>query len=269
MSAPQVNLNAQIANQRFLQDLSIEHGPIPMLGRFFLEAVGALNDLGIALEVATPEQLVTANLDNSDNWLPLVQTFDPRWSDVTTDNQISLIARKNGRVVAAHAMRYFDWRATTYHDEIESFRLLYRDPDRDRLPGETVTITSTAARTITGRVAFSGAAWCHPEMRGNGLSRIMPRLGKALALAHWDIERIVAIMNEGVHSKGFAPRFGYHGVDWGVRFENCRCGIVYVAVLWMQRPNLEDYIAAYLGREKVDAAVLDGGDEHQRVRRLS
>ncbi|MEZ5843660.1 MAG: hypothetical protein R3D27_07980 [Hyphomicrobiaceae bacterium] len=265
LQMPQV----QIANQRFIQELVIEHGPITELGRFFLKAIGALNDLGVTLEIATPEQLVTANRDNADNWLPLVQTFDPRWSDVSSENQISLIGRMNGRVIAAHAMRYFDWRTTTYHDEIESFRLLYRDPENDRLPGESVAITSTAARTISGRVAFSGAAWCHPDMRGNGLSRIMPRIGKALALARWDVDRIVAIMNEGVHSKGFAPRFGYHGVDWGVRYENCRCGIVYVAVLWMNRPQLEEYISAYLGGEKVDPAVLDRGNENERARRVS
>lgn len=265
---PKIARQNREINQYFLQNLVIEHGPIPALGRFFLNAVAELNDLGITLELASPQQLVTANRENADNWLPLVQTFDPRWSDVSESNQISLIGRYDGRVVAAHAMRFFDWRQTSYHDEIESFRLLYRDPDRDRLPGETVAITSTAARSISGRVAFSGAAWCHPAMRGKGVSHIMPRIGKALALARWDIDRVVAIMNEGVHSKGFAPRFGYHGVDWGVRYQNCRCGIVYVAVLWMDRPALEDYIAAYLSSQEFDAGILDRGDEHDRVRRM-
>ena len=265
MSELQPALQAQIANQTFLRDLVIEHGPIPMLGRFFLQAIGALNELGIALELATPEQLVEANHANADSWHPFVQTFDPQWSDVTTDNQISLLGRKNGRIVAAHAMRYFDWRQSTYYDEIDSFRLLYRDPEHNRLPGESVTITSTAARSLTGRVAFSGAAWCHPEMRGNGISHVMPRLGKSLALARWDVDRLVAFMSESNHRNGFAPRFGYHGVDWGVRYQNCRCGIGHAAILWMERPNLENYIAAYLGSEEVDAAVLDRRNQHQQA----
>ena len=130
-------------------------------------------------------------------------------------------------------------------------------------PGEAVTITATAAKSISGRVGFSGAAWVHPDVRGLGLSHILPRIAKALALTRWNVDRIVAIMNEGVYNKGFAPRFGYHGIDWGLTYENSRCGMKYLAILWMERKGLEDYLAHYLRDANVDIDVDLGVSSHQ------
>ena len=239
-------------NQEFIGSIVVEHGPIPVLGRFFLQAVTELAVKGLEIEEISPEGLLQANLANSDNWLPLVQVFDPRWSQVGRDNMLAIAIRRGDRLVAAHAVRRFDWTATTFHEEIESYRFLYRDPARQMQPGEKVTITARAARDISGLVGFSGAAWVHPDERGRGLSHIIPRIAKALALSRWGVERIVAIMNEGVFSKGFAPRFGYDGIDWGISYQNSRCGMKYLAVLWMERAALESYIGDYvLGSESI------------------
>jgi hypothetical protein len=242
-------------NQEFIGSIVVEHGPIQLLGRFFLQAVTELAAKGLEIEEISPEELLQANLANSDNWLPLVQVFDPRWSDVTKDNMLAIAIRRGGRLVAAHAVRRFDWTSTTFHDEIESYRFLYRDPAKQMQPGEKVTITARAARTVSGIVGFSGAAWVHPDERGRGLSHIIPRIAKALALSRWDVERIVAVMNEGVFSKGFAPRFGYDGIDWGIAYENSRCGMKYLAILWMERAALESHIADFILDTESDAGI--------------
>jgi hypothetical protein len=52
-------------------------------------------------------------------------------------------------------------------------------------PGERCLVTAPATRRIRGRVVFSGAAWYRPDYRGRGLSAILPRVGKAYALARW------------------------------------------------------------------------------------
>lgn len=233
-------------NRDFLRSVTIEHGPRSVLGRFFLQSVDKLADQGLEIESVSPRQLLRANLDNSENWLPLVQVFDPRWSAVDDDNMLAIAVYRAGRVVGAHAVRRFDWTATTFHDEIASYRFLYRNPTLQMRPGEKVTITARAARDISGLVGFSGAAWIHPSERGRGLSHILPRIAKALALSRWGVERIVAIMNEGVFGKGFAPRFGYHGIDWGLTYENSRCGMKYLAILWMERDALESYINSFV-----------------------
>jgi hypothetical protein len=74
----------------------------------------------------------------------------------------------------------------------------------------------------------------------------LPRIAKGLALGRWGVERIVAIMNEGIFNKGFAPRFGYQGIDWGLAYENSRCGMKYLAILWMDRVDLEAYMTTFL-----------------------
>jgi hypothetical protein len=232
-------------SQKFLDAIVVKHGPIRVLGRFFLQAVTDLASRGLEIELISPEELLKANLANSDNWLPLVQVFDPRWSKVDTENMLAVAVRREGRVVGAHAVRRFDWTRSNFHEEIESYRFLYHDPPSQMQPGEKVTITAKAARNISGVVGFSGAAWVHPEERGHGLSHVIPRVAKALALSQWDVERIVAIMNQGVFDKGFAPRFGYHGIDWGITYESSRCGMKYLAILWMERAALEAYIGDY------------------------
>ena len=125
---PQPTALTSDRNQAFLEQLAIGHGPIRLLGQFFLRAVSELNRLGFEIIHISAEDLLAANLANADNWLPLVQIFDPRWSDVGDANQLAIAVRKDGRIVGAHAVRFFDWTNTNFHDEIASYRLLYRDP---------------------------------------------------------------------------------------------------------------------------------------------
>lgn len=249
-------------SHKFVNSIVIDHGPIALLGQFFLQAVTDLASMGLSIEEVSPWELLQANLSNSDNWLPLVQVFDPRWSDVDSTNMLSVAVKRGDRVVGAHAVRLFDWRATTFHEELTSYRFLYRDPERQMQAKESVTISAKAAREITGLVGFSGAAWIHPDERGRGLSHIVPRIAKALALARWGVGRIVAIMNEGVYGKGFAPRFGYDGIDWGIRYENSRCGMKYLAILWMERAALEAHIADYVSQPALVSSVRLRGNQN-------
>ena len=256
----------RVASEKFLERIVVEHGPVQTLARFFLKAATDLSALGFELRFIDPEQLVKANLENRDNWLPLVQTFDPQWSDLNPDNIVTVAIFREGRIVGVHSVRRFDWRDTNMHEEILSYRFLYADPVTQKRPEETVSITTSMAREITGVVGFSGAAWYHPDCRGLGLSRILPRLAKGIALTRWDVTRIVAIMSESVHRRGFAARFGYHGVDWDITFKKSRGGWPRVALLWMDRPNLESYVGEYLAGTQADIRVLNSGNENKPAR---
>ena len=85
-------------------------------------------------------------------------------------------------------------------------------------------MTARAARSIKGRVVFSGAAWYHPDYRGKQLSTIVPILSRAYAFTHWNVDYLVAMMSEGVVSGGMTLRTGYTNIDWDSRRGVCSPG---------------------------------------------
>jgi len=243
----------------FLDSIEIQHGPVAMLGRFFLAADAAARASGLTLSFASLADLVRTNEANSDSWRPLLPLFDDRCLEATPDNAFCVVGRdSDGRIVATHAARLYDWSNTTFYDEAESLRLFYDDPQRMRRPGEALIVTAPSARKISGLTVFSGAAWYHPDFRGRSLSRILPRIGKAYALARWPAATIVSFMAEEVHARGFAGRFGYENVDWSVMMQNTRVGTLKAALLSVSRNSALDYVARFLSdrRPQVDARVL-------------
>lgn len=247
------------SDSEFLRQLSIDHGPTEILGRFFLRAATALAKLDLTLVWLTAEELQRANRANPDSWMPMLPTFDVEFSKLDHSNFRAIGIRNSaGKIVGAHALRFFDWTGTSYGEEMTSYRLLYADPDKMKLGGERCDMTAIEAARITGQVAFSGAAWFHPSVRKLGLSYILPRIGKAVALSTWPIERIVALMTESVYKAGFAPRFGYHGIDWGAVLHNSRLGTIRVALIWIDRVNLEHFLMTYAAGSEVDGGILAG-----------
>lgn len=249
----------------FLDHIEIQHGPVALLGRFFLAAEAAARARGISLTFASLDELVRTNEANSDSWRPLLALFDDRCFEATPDNAFCVVGRDaTGRIVATHAARLYDFSGTTFHDEAESLRLFYSDPQRMRRPGEALEITAPSARKITGLTIFSGAAWYHPDFRGRSLSKILPRVGKAYALSRWPASTIVSFMAEEIHARGFASRFGYDRVDWAVGMKNTRVGTLRAALVSVGRDRALEYIADFLSdrRPQVDAGIFDGGAQH-------
>lgn len=243
----------------FLDSIEIEYGPVAILGRFFLAADAAARSRGLTLSFASLAELVETNEANPDSWRPLLPLFDDRCFEATPDNSFCVVGRDlTGRVVATHAARLYDWSGTTFYDEAESLRLFYSDPQLMRRPGEALIVSAPSAREITGLTIFSGAAWYHPDYRGRSLSKILPRVGKAYALARWPATTIVSFMAEEVHKRGFASRFGYDNVDWSVMMQNTRVGTLKAALLSVSRDSAVNYVAGFLSDRKpqIDAHVL-------------
>ena len=244
-------------------DITIDHGPARLLGRYFLAAEADANALGVTLSFASMEELLAANRANGASWLPLISIFDPTQCDLGPDNSFCFFAHdRDGRLVSTQAGRFLDWRTTNLRAEVESLRLLYRDPAAQRSPGEDYTVSAPDADLMTGPILFSGAAWCRPDFRGAGLATILPRISRALGLARWNTAKTMTLMGELNMGRRVFARNGYRHVDWSVDMHNSPLfGSGRYALLWISRDELIDDIAEVLAGDQ-------SGAEADRAARL-
>jgi hypothetical protein len=149
-------------------------------------------------------------------------------------------------VVATQAARLYSWPETNYHEEAISLRLLYGDPAKCKLPGERCEVTAVAARGLTGRIVFSGAAWCRPDYRRRGLVEILPRIARALAYTRWNSDCTVTMMAEALVRKGVAQATGHKNIEWDVRLMNARPGTLRLALLWTKKEEMLEDLEAFL-----------------------
>ncbi|HJU32120.1 MAG TPA: hypothetical protein VJ740_11715 [Hyphomicrobiaceae bacterium] len=238
-----------------IDEIAIEHGPADLLGRFFLLADTAARARGVRLSFGRMADLVAINAQNRDSWLPLFPTYDVRCNTISADEGFCILGRdRRGRVVAVHSGRLFDLGRSDFHGLAESLRLMYEHPERWRRPGESCEVTARSARSVNGRVVFSGAAWYHPDYRGRQLSTIVPILSRAYAYTHWNMDYLVAMMSEGVVRGGMTQRTGYTNIDWDIRVTNSPMGDVRFAFMWMQTAQLLEDVARFVGRAEREGA---------------
>lgn len=249
------------AARSLLSDITIEHGPVDLLGRFFLKADTAARQRDVTLSFAPMQDLVDANRRNRKTWRPLLPLFDPASGGITDEDSFCIVGRNpQGDMVATQAARLYRWDNTTFHDEAQSLRLFYADPARLRKADERVDVTAPAARRITGRVVFAGGAWYRPEYRGRQLAQILTRISRAYAYTRWKHDFHTSIMAEEVCKGGMPERSGYTNVDWEVMLRrtvvhpdgDVRCGLT-----WMDSSEYFDGIADFVARfdTQVDVGV--------------
>ena len=246
------------AEDDFLRTVEINHGPAGLLGRYFLKTYAYAKAQGITLTFASMGELMQTNKSNAESWPPLVTVFDDRFFHATPENVFCIVGRdQDGRIVATHAARLYDWPDSSFHDEASSLRLFYDDPKGMRRPAETCKVTAASAKQVKGPTVYSGAAWYHPDFRGRGLSTILPLLGKTYALTRWPATTIISLMTEAVQARGFATRFGYTTVDWDVCWTNSPLGTLRLAFLSVRREETFKQVENSLASgAQVDASVL-------------
>ena len=243
---------------RFIDEVVVNHGPAELLGNFFLDAHEACENAGVIPYLGTFDELAKLNRENSDNWVPMIPTFDPANGPLEKDKAFCIIARNSeGEGVAAHAARLFEWPHTNFADELTSYRLFYSDPAAMKLPNESCTVTSRLAHEVTGRVVYSGAAWVRPDYRGRALALVLPRLAKAYAYTLWRPQFIVSWMTESTHKKGLLKHVGYTSIDWAIELRNSFIGDLRFAFLTMREQCLLNYVSSFTSDigHKVDTRV--------------
>ena len=239
--------------------LKIKHGPVGLLGRFFLWADSAARDRGVTLFFASLQDLIEANRANADSWRPLLPIFDTDLGGITPETGFVLIGRnKDGQVVATQAARLYDWSETTLEGEATSLRMFYADPDAALARGDRCEVTTAVARSITGRVVFSGAGWYRRDFRGKNLATILPRISRAYAFTRWNTDFTISVMSDAVSARGMAERCGYTKVEHdSVDLAVTPTGEVRCALVWMKRNELLADLVAIMDQVP-DPAIAPG-----------
>ena len=225
----------------FLETITINHGPIPLLGRFFLLADRAARDRELTLHFSSMEELVQINKRNPNSWRPILPHYDVKYGGIDSENAFCIIGRnKVGEVVATQAARLYDWTRTTLMEEATSLRVFYPVPSEMAHSGEKCIVTAPDARSITGRVAFTGAAWYRPDYRGRDLATVLPRIARAYAFAKWCTDFNISFIAERLVETGLARRCGYTNVQFAVELENFAIGAYRGALVWMATVEMLD-----------------------------
>ena len=248
-----------------LDGITVRHGPTRDLARFFLLADAASREIGVTLRLhGTLHGMIEANEAFSESWAPLVPTLDPRFSDMTPENSFWISGHDaGGRLVATQAARFLDLSRSHLDEELRSMRLLYADPSPALSKGARISVegdAAIAAARIGGRTTYSGGGWYHPDFRRRGLSSVLPRISRSLALTRWDTAYTVSLVEPILTSKGVPGRYGYSRVETGISFTNTYRGDMELHLMWMDRDYLTRDMSAYISERTGNDARSDDAE---------
>jgi GNAT superfamily N-acetyltransferase len=264
--------------QTLLDEITIKHGPAPLMGRFLVAANREMRSRGVTLALKKDlKELFAFNERNREHWYRLAPLFDPSFNDIPEEEAYWLAGYDSeGDIVAVHATRFFDWSETTLEEEFVSLRLWYNEPSRWRMPGEECRIACEGGKVVTGRCAFVGSMWFRPDFRGRGLSRLLPRISRTVALARWGIDFNFSFVESFVIATTLIDQYGYANYAPGVQFRNGPKGNMDMHLLWMHRDELVADLARGLRQfgegaermiEKPEANRSPASDRQGRISR--
>jgi hypothetical protein len=209
--------------------LTIKHGPAPLLSRFVLEGDKAVRQLGIHLRLRHDfEELVYLNKQQTSlgNWFRLVNMFNPECSDLVPENSYWISGEdEHGNIVVTQAGRVYYWPESTLEQEA---RLMFYG-GRDE--GQRCIVTAADAKRIGGVVFYGGSVWVRPDFRGRRLSEVLPRLGRAYAVARWPVDWGISFVAPILVEKGIAAGYGYKHSSYSITFPGSPWGDLEVVLV--------------------------------------
>jgi hypothetical protein len=243
-------------------DISVDHGPPSQVGRFFLAAEHLAHQIGISLSFAPMTAMTVINQANRATWPHLVPALDPNFSQLDATNAFCILGRNaRGEVVATQAGRLLDLTDKSYADACEDLSLFYADRG-DAKAGETCAVSAASARDIRGRVLYSGGAWYRPDIRGTGLSRILPRISRVYGYTRWNTDTTLTLMQVANMGRRVNERNGYRHAEWSIDWSAGPLGTQSLALLWNTRADTLADLADFTQRL---APEIEADISHRRT----
>ena len=222
-----------------LDSIDIDFGPRPLLARYMTRAVAEAERAGVRLVLYRGmAELAQINREAS-GWSPLNPIFehDPAHPDL--ERSFSIVGyADDGDAVATTAARLV-LAITTLKEEAESLRLFYPHESSRPQAGERCLWQCPKADGLSGRIMWSGAEYHRPDYRGRGLSRILPRLARAIAYAHWGIAYAAGFVRYPEHyERKLGLAYGFPNSEPLVRWLGSKLGDIDSALCWMDETEL-------------------------------
>ena len=241
-------------NLRLPDALTIQYGPAPLLARFVLEGDKAARAQGLRLKLRTDfDELVYLNKEHASrgSWFRLVNMFNPELSGISAENAYWLSGENEaGEIVVSWAGRVFYWPETSLAEE--ACAMFY---GRDE--GQPCIVTAPAATNISGVVLCGGSTWVRPDLRGQRLSQLLPRIGRAYALARWPVDWGIGYVSRVLIEKGVATGYGYRNFSYSVFYPGSPWGELEVVLANNSVGECYDDLATFLANELSPAAHVD------------
>ena len=216
-------------NLRLPDALTIKYGPTPLLARFVLEGDKAAREMGIRLRLRHDfGELLYINKQQTSrgNWFRLVNMFNPEYSDLSPENSYWISGEDDqGEIVVTQAGRVYYWPDTTL--EQEARLMFYGGHDE----GQRCIVTATDAQSISGVVFYGGSVWVRPDFRGRRLSQLLPRLGRAYAVARWPVDSGISFVAPALVEKGIAAGYGYKHASYSIAYPESPWGDLEVVLV--------------------------------------
>lgn len=249
-----------------LEDLQINHGPVTLLGRFFLIADAVLAKAGVTLVRASLSDAAATQAANVESWHLFPPMLDTRLSPIAPDMSYGLLGRnERGDVVCVQGGRIYDAGERSFADIVADQSFFYGSaiPPAQGLP--VAEVTAPSAALVKGRFVYSGGLWVHPDYRGRHLATVLPRFSRCYALSMWDTQFTVGMANEATYNPRLVAAYGYDKVEHRFTIHNLTPAPMSWAILWMNRADLIGDLTRFVDAHvpQVDAAVGDGGAQDE------
>ena len=112
--------------------------------------------------------------------------------------------------------------------------------------GQPCIVTAADAKKISGLVFYGGSVWVRPDFRGRQLSQLLPRLGRAYAVARWPVDWGISLVAPVLVEKNVAAGYGYKHVSYSVSYPGSPWGDIDFALVSLSRTEAYDDFARVL-----------------------
>jgi GNAT superfamily N-acetyltransferase len=242
-------------NLRLPDALTIKHGPANLLSRFVLDGDRLARSMGLRLRLRHDfGELLYLNKQEAarGNWYRLTHMFNSEYSDLSPENSYWISGENdNGEIVATQAGRVYYWPETTLEEEA---RLMFYGGHE---VGQRCTVTATDAKVITGVVFFGGSIWIRPDFRGRQISQLLPRLGRAYALARWPVDWGISMVTPVLVDKGVAAGYGYKHLSYSIFYPGSPLGDVEFALVSLSATEAYEDFAEMLLKQSSSATASE------------
>ena len=231
-------------NLRLPDALTIKHGPARLLSTFVLEGDKAARRMGLRLRLRNDfGELLYFNKQRiaCGDWYRLPHMFHPEYSDLVPENSYWISGENDqGEIVVTQAGRVYYWPESTLEEEA---RLMFY---ADREEGQRCIVTAADAKKISGVVFYGGSVWVRPDFRGRQLSQLLPRLGRAYAVARWPVDWGISLVAPVLVEKNVAAGYGYKHVSYSISYPGSPWGDIDFALVSLSRMEAYDDFAKVL-----------------------